>query len=428
MRRVLGSCLVSLLATASTGLATASTGLAMASTGLAAPPTPLDLVDELEASASVVVGSFEQVSPLAHSAHLGVLRVEQVVAGDEPERPLVEVVWEEPGLTVPARFAPGHRALVGLAPLPTASIWKTRLPDGEQRARVVAIGGNGRASLARPSGAEIDLLAHYLALAPDAKAGDAGLTRLAQLAALAEPGLARAALARLARAHAAATRPLPREAAEAIVRVARRHDAPALTADLVAWLERTRPEELASPLRAAVAAEEPSAPVALRAALAAVEGELEPELATDLFRSQSESERMLACRYARGDLARKRLPGLVLSDPSPKVRAVAVERWVEVGGMAALPEALRAFEDPASTVQHAALQAVAGLGEPALPELVSLAESGRPASARMAVGALSMMGEPARPALVELAAGHEDEAVRALARMALGLPIGHEHE
>jgi hypothetical protein len=43
----------------------------------------------------------------------------------------------------------------------------------------------------------------------------------------------------------------------------------------------------------------------------------------------------------------------------------------------------------------------------------------------MAVASLSLMGPPARPALAELAADHPDEGIRTLARIALGLPIGH---
>ncbi len=394
----------------------------------AAPPVPLDLIDQLEIAPSVVVGTFESVEPLAHSAHLGRFRVEEQVAGGEPEQTTIELAWEEPGLTVPARFAPGHRALVALAPLPTASIWKTRIPDGARRAGVVAIGGGGAASLARPSRAEVDLLAHYLALAPGAKAGDAGTTRLAQLALIAEPGLARAAIARLGRAYAAASRPLPIEACDALAAVAGRSDAPAVTQDLVTWLARSRPSEVAVPLRSAIADAGAAAHVSQRAALAAIEDELDANLAAELVRSQDERARIIAARHARGDVGHALLPGLVASDPAPEVRAVALARWIEIGGVAALPEVERAFEDESPRVRSVAIEAVATLGEPALPELVAIARSGSPEAARSAVGALSVMGEPARAALIELAGAHEDEAIRTLARIALGVPIGHTHD
>jgi len=44
-----------------------------------------------------------------------------------------------------------------------------------------------------------------------------------------------------------------------------------------------------------------------------------------------------------------------------------------------------------------------------------------------AIAALSMMGESAQPALQQIAAENEDEALRTLARIALGVPIGHDH-
>jgi len=403
--------------------------LGAASPATAGPPPPRDLIARLEASSAVVVGTFESVTPLAHSAHLGSFRVEQMLGGDEPAREAIDVVWEEPGLSVPARFSRGGRALLGLAPLPTASIWRMRIPDVELRERAVAVADDGRASLARPSLIETDLLAHYLALAPDARAGDAGMTRLAQLAAAAEPGLARSAAVRLTEVHGAAQRPVPREAADAVTRALLRRDAPALASELIAWIERSRPEGLAPALRAAApSGDDAPIPTALRAALAALEGELDPDLTAELIRSGDEQDRVLACRYARGDLARALLPGLVVSDRSERVRAAAVTRWVEVAGEAALPEALRALEDPAAPVRRAAVEAIAGLGEPALRELVALTGSGRAEAARMAVASMSLMGEPARPALQQLAAEHEDESIRTLARIALGLPIGHVHE
>lgn len=389
---------------------------------------PVNPITALERAPVVVIATFESVNPLAHSAHLGHLVVEEVVVGSAASPESIDVVWEEPGLTVPPRFGRGDRVLIGLDALPTASIWRQRIPDADARAHTFAIAGEGAASVARPTTAVVEILRHHLLLDPAARRGDAGLVRLAQLTNVGDPRLAKAALVRITQIHAARSTPLPDVAATALVQALLRRDAPGLDVALIDWIESARPAELLPPLEAAIEAAGPSGgPITLHAAHAALTGSLDPELAAAFARSGDVDARILACRHATGDRARALLPALIVSDPSEHVRAMAVERWAIVAGAHALPEIMRALEDPSVVVRRAAAQAVADVGEPALPDLLALVDSGSSDGARMAIAALSMMGEPAQPALQQIAAEQEDEGLRTLARIALGLPIGHDH-
>jgi HEAT repeat protein len=144
-----------------------------------------------------------------------------------------------------------------------------------------------------------------------------------------------------------------------------------------------------------------------------------------LLASSSEPERLAAARYARGPKARARLRVLLRSDPAPAVRAAAVTRLVELDRVGALADAARVLEDPAPEVRSAAVDALARLDPDAIPELQHVIETGSPLAARAAVATLSAMGPEAHLLLADYADGHPDPAIRALARIAVGAPIGH---
>ena len=341
---------------------------------------------------------------------------------------MLEVAWEEPGLSVPPRYSRGHRILVGLQPLPTASIWRQRIPLDERRDQVGFIDTKHPGAIRDPSASATHLIHHYLALSPSARLGDAGLVRLAQMMARSESALARPALARLDERVASEEWALPPKARLEIVMALQRDDAPGLVRDLLRWMDEARPIDLLEPISWALEKSgQGDAIRPLESARAAITGRLEPDREGMLLASEVVEERVLACRYLQGDAARRRLPGLILSDPSPRVRTVALRRWVGLEGQAAIPEVVRALDDSSSQVRRAAAELLVGLGEPAIDDLHRLTRRDASEGARMAVASLSMMGRPAQGALEDVAVDHEDEAMRTLARMALGLPIGHQH-
>jgi len=382
-------------------------------------------IEALERAPLVVVGTFDSVTPVGYGAYVGEFRVEENLSGTPLARTSVEVAWEEPGLSVPARYTRGHRALLGLGRLPTASIWKQRIPEGVRRNQILVIDAEGEAAIRRPSAVATDLLRHYLALSPSARQGEAGLIRLAQMTARSEVDLARPALARLDDRLARGEGPLPDQAGLELVVALQRSDEPELVQDLVRWIDEKRPAELAEPLFAAPADGRVDGSRSLEAARAAIAGQLEPDREALLLASDDPAERELACRYLRGDAARRRLPALILSDPAPRVRVAALYHWADLEGGGAIPEAVRALDDPSVKVRRTAAEVLAGMGEPAIDELHRVTRRDASDGARMAVASLSMMGPPAQGALHDISVRHEDEGMRALARIALGLPIGH---
>jgi HEAT repeat protein len=114
-------------------------------------------------------------------------------------------------------------------------------------------------------------------------------------------------------------------------------------------------------------------------------------------------------------------------DPSARVRAAALTRWVALEGEHAITDAIRALEDPAARVNQAAAKSLATLDPAAISALREAVDSDSEKLARLAVGTLSMMGTEAHLALLEIAASHPSETMRTLARIAVGQPIGHRN-
>ena len=146
-----------------------------------------------------------------------------------------------------------------------------------------------------------------------------------------------------------------------------------------------------------------------------------------LLAHPSADAREAAAQYARGPKAVAKLRTVVRDDADPTVRATAVTRLVALEGGAALADATRALGDPAPQVRQAAVRAAASLDPEAVEPLRDVALGNRPDAARAALAALSLMGDEGHVALAALALEHPDESMRALARLAIGQDIGHQH-
>jgi HEAT repeat protein len=316
--------------------------------------------------------------------------------------------------------------LLALESLPTASIWKVRIPDAAARANTWALAGRGAGYIERPSGIELDTLEHYLALTRDARAGDAGVVHLSRLAAVAGSRLAHASVARLAtlpelNAH------LDQAAASALIDALLRRSEGDVGSAVLVLIEARRPANLRGPLVARIDATAPDAPAILHAALGALDGQIVDERALALLASHDEEQRLAAARWARGDAAITRLRSLTRHDPSPSVRAAALRRLETLESIAALPEALDALDDPAPEVRRAAAESIASMGPVTIPDLRRIIDFENGDGARTAIAALGLMGESAARELREIAETNPDPGIRTLAEIALGLPIGHRH-
>jgi hypothetical protein len=386
------------------------------------------LVEALETAPAAVVGVVQEPRALDAHGHTARLRVESALAGSVPAGAEVRIAWEELARARPPRFADGERVLVALEPLPGASLWAQRFPAPEVRARVLAVAERGDAFLRDPSLADLDRLAHYLALAREPREGAQGVGLLCELAASAAPALAQGAVESLA-GRPALARTLDADAAARLVAALLRPDAPAGFED--AWLalaERSRAPALRPPLEALAARAELAPPVVFEA-LARLGGELGPDGRARLLAAKPSGYRAVAARHLSGPGAADELARLASGDPAAEVRAAAVLRLVAIVGPAGLDGALGALHDREADVRGAAARALGTLGASAVPGLRQVVDGSDPEAARAAVVALHLTAsDEAGAALVEIADSHPDESVRALAAVALGRKLGHTHD
>jgi len=417
------------------GLAT-SIGVLLVSWPITAAFGSGDLLGAIENAPIVVVAEVRGVDELPHAGYSAQLTVERMIVSPSPDSTRAPgpddvhadlvVAWEEPAPSLPPRLVVGRRVLVAAGPLPTASIWRVRVPDAEARAALLGLAGDGEGLLDRPGAAEIDVLEHYLAVDRTARGGDAGVLHMARLCAVGQSRLALAAADRLGDMASLDGHWTP-PAASAFIDALLRTDVEGLGERLRAVLSVQRPAALRAPLRARIAREHGARQATLYAALGALDGGLDDDVVVMLLRDESTPTRVAAAEHASGPRAHTLLRDLLRGDPEPSVRAAAVTRLVALDGNAALSDATLALDDPSGEVRLAALRAAAELDPDSVESLRRIAFDGRPDAARAAVAALSLMGPEAHQALAEMAVAHPDEGLRNLAGIAVGQPIGDRH-
>jgi len=386
------------------------------------------LLEAMETSPASVVVVVEGTRLLGGSGHAAIVRVEDPIVGKVAIGTKLPIAWEELAAARAPRFRPGDRVLMALEPLPGASIWLSRLPDPEERAKTLSVAMRGDAFLRSPSLGTANLIDHYLALLPADRSGAHGIGYLAQLAALAEIPLAVDAVVRLGTLSdldATLTPPVARQLAGALVR----GDAtPALEDALVDLIDRQRLLSMRDPLGALIAGDE-LAPAIVYAALAKLEGGLSPERTAKLLAQAPERYRQVGARNASGANAHDTLRALIRRDPSAAVRVSAIDRLVELRGEEAIPTVADALRDSQPAVRASAARKLGALGAAAVPELQRVVEANDADAARAAVVALALTGTAeGTAALAEIADGHPDESLRKLARVALGGDLGHTHD
>jgi len=383
------------------------------------------LVERLEAANAAVVGVVSKPRSLDRQGYVAKLRVDTSLSGPIPKGAEIAIAWEELSPMRSPRFADGDRIVVALEPLPTASIWKQRLPDEAQRAVTSSVADRGKAFVRGPSQGSALALEHFLALSPRDRDAPAGVELLAQLTAGAQASLALSAAQRLARVPGLDARLSARSSRLLVDALLRSNDAEVLQAQLLELVGSRRLESLRSPLEARLQGEGPG-PALVYAALGRLDGVLSPDRTALLLEQPSAEHRARAARYASGPGASDQLVRLLRSDPSSEVRVAAIERLVALQGDDAVEPVLRALGDPDRAVRGAAAGRLAAIGEPALPGLRAVAWGNDLEASRSSVAALSFVGPEGHELLVEIAESHPDPGVRTLADIALGRPIGHE--
>lgn len=411
------------------GAARAAAGIALlgASSALAQANRAtgsVDVIAALESAPGAVVAEVVETRRLDRQAWSATLAVETPLRGGLARGAQVSIAWEELAPSRRARFARGERILVALEPLSGASIWLGRIPDPKARTATLSPALRGDAFLRRPSIRAVRVLEHYLALSPEGRADTPGIGYLAELAARAELPLARSAVERLGERPELDGR-LDPGGAQLLVDALLRPDSTAQLQDAVVELVGSRQlESLREPLQRATQ-QDTLAPAAVYAALARLDGELSAGTTERLLQTEA-SYRAVAARHAGGPNSGDLLGRLIRTDPDAAVRSAAIERLLELEGRAALPRVATGLYDRELDVRMTAAQGLGSLGAAAVPELERTADRGDREAAQAAVAGLMLTeSREGREALGRIADAHPDEAIRKLARAALGQPIGH---
>lgn len=375
-----------------------------------------------ERAPHTVVGRVSALRKLDAQGWSAALRVERTLAGSAQPGARLRIAWEELAASRAVRFAEGDRVLAVLEPLPNGSLWTTRFPTRDALA-IAARGDAFSRDLAEPSLAG---LARYLALPAPQRREAVGVEALCALARGAGVRLAFEALQRLgAQPSLAAKLSAPaQESLVALLADAARGDA--LRAATLGLAGRRKLSALAPAARKLADAGGALAPAAIEA-LGAL-GALSREEAARLATGRDPALRAAALRGSPNALAPGQLAALVRSDPSPRVRAAALEALVRREGAGATGTAVEALFDADDGVKAAALRVLPAFA----PEAARLLRSrifsqrvGDPAAQRAALAGLAVTGAEGRAVLLEIESSHPDESLRELTRFLLGHQPAH---
>jgi HEAT repeat protein len=370
------------------------------------------VIDAAVSAPVTVVGRIGAPRVLDRHGRAARIEVEQGLRGPHGPGAQLRIAWEALSEEAPLRFGVGERVLVVLEPAPDWSLWRDRLGDGA----FLVIAQRGQAWLADPAAPSVAALARYLALAPAERGSEPGASALADLVAVAQRGLAVAALDRLAAQEAGG------EAAQARLRRALLD--PKRPLELRLRILELRAPQL-RPLRPAIDALAEGGPLELAAldAIARLDGALPAARVAELLGRPDVRARELALRRGGAALSLEELDGFARHDGAPAVRRAAVLALAARSDPAVLDALGRALFDPDRSVRAEAAVVLGGRGAEAVPLLLRLAlERGAPEAGGPVV-ALGLAGPAGREALVRIMATHEDEDVRTLAALALGQPL-----
>ncbi len=354
------------------------------------------------------------------------LRVDRVLLGSLRLGDTVTIAWEELSAERQVRFDDEQRVLVVLDALPTQSLWRKRFPSRERARAVLVVASGGDAFLARPDGVTLDVLEHYLAMTPDARREAPGALRLAELVRGGQASVAREALA-LLEVEPSRAELLGADGAVVLLAAARSSERePSLRGAALRLAARHR---LPGTRDAALALSEPASPIRADAAraLAALPDGLSSERVESLLGDADPELRAVGVEVGRDHLARERLLALTRSDPSPAVRLDAGQTLLARLGTGGIPDVIGLLDDPDAAVRTGMANGIGALGADAVAPLRAVIDGGSERAAFAAVLGLSRAGRKGGVTLAAIADTHENKAVRALARLALGEAPGHKH-
>jgi hypothetical protein len=402
-----------------------STASSNVSAGAAAPGARGILASCARAEA-VVTGIVSQPKKVDLHGWVASLRVDGVPAGSIELGDTIDVAWEELSPSRPVRFADGERVLLVLEALPTQSLWRKRFPSADGARSVLVVANRGDAFLRKPDGATLGAFEHWLKLSSSARDATPGALRLAELVSIAPAGLASEALEMLDGRPQLAEQ-LGAEGASRLFAGMRDE-----SRDLGI---RTRTLELATRAglpgvrEAALTLTQPGSGLRAPAyrALASLPGGLRSDEKAKLLDDPEPSVRAAGAGLADDPALRPRLEAMLATDKSPDVRRAVGAALIARYGASAVDEVVVLLDDEDKGVRAATAMSIGALGADAVPALKRVVDGESKRAAFAAVLGLSHAGEEGAKEIFFIANSHQDESVRAFARLALGKAPGHEH-
>jgi len=393
--------------------------------GAVAPAAGGAVLPAADVAVATVVGRVADVQRLDQHGYVARLEVERLVGGSLLNSRVVRIAWEELASARPPRFRERDRILVVLSAFPNASIWRGRLPEAASDMNVLGVAAAGDAFMAAPGAPTLDALAVYLALPAASRTDRDGATALAHLAATAPPALATLAVVQLD-SIAGLDAKLSPAAVDDLRRILTEGHDPIIQRAVVSLATQHRLQALRPTLNEQARTGSPLEAQAVEA-LAALDGGLSLDRVNALLKRRAPAVRAAAIRGAPANVSEDRLATLLRRDPSPLVRAAAVDTLLRIYRERAVALVASALGDGDASVRTAAARGIGNLGAAGVASLLAANPQVPPSTAAGMILALDSAGQAGSQALRDLAAHHPDEQVRVLARLALGQAPGHTH-
>jgi len=402
------------------------------------PPAPAEkivraaggqgILASAERALVVATGTIANPRKLDTSGWTADLAVDRRFVGETAAGATLQIAWEELAASRQVRFDQGERILVVLEPLPAQSLWQKRFPDAGRH--VYAVANRGEAFLRSPTPSTLDSLEHYLAMAGDARKGQPGVRRLAEMVASSAHALAREALDMLeARTDLAAA--LGDEGGAILLQAARFEGRdPAVRARA---LQLAAKSGLRGVKEAALALSQPGSPLRADAyrALGIIPHGLTPEQAAKLLEDGDPEVRVVGVILSTDPAKREQIAKIARTDAAATVRLMAGTTLLIRYRDAAFSEVLPMLDDEDVSVRTGIARVTGQLGSVAVEPLRDVVEKGSEKAALAAVAGLAKAGQEGALALVSISKLHPSEAIRAAADLTLGKgpskAHGHTH-
>lgn len=383
---------------------------------LALPANHATLGD-FERASAIVVGKLQNVRRLDSYAYAALLQVDRVLEGVAPGPPM-RILWEQPLATRPPHFYDGDEVLLAVDVVVPGTISDGVAGASDSSSSVFEVAGGGEAFFRLPDLQSLLLFRAYLSLPPAQRSTAIGVSALVRLVASATLRLREAALERLGEIDALEAK-LGSDAKQILLLILANEDQPIeIRRGVLLMIGQQRLVSLRNDLISLLDTR-PAVEPEILGALAQLEGGLPADLVERSLKRHNSAVRAAAVRFAAAGSIDDRLPAILRSDRSPRVRAEAARALARRGGTGRLRLAAEGLWDADAVVRGASARAIGERGKDVVPLLKGIVWSGSVQAAEAAVLGLAVAGSGSEPALMDVAARYPGAELRQLAWLAI---------